>query len=53
MLKYILSWFILLMAAFLNAAIRELTYAPALGESANNASVFTGIVLIGACIWFR
>jgi hypothetical protein len=52
MINYIFSWFILLAAAFTNAAIRELTYKKYIGDSANNASVFTGIILIGGCIWF-
>lgn len=47
MIKYILSWFLLLLAALLNAAIRELAYKDFFEEHlSHQISVFTGIILI-------
>jgi len=51
----ILFWFVLTMVAFLNAAIRELTYKPLLsphiGIWAHQISSITGILLIFAAIY--
>lgn len=52
MLKYILMWPALLVAAFVNAAIREAVYASMTGTVwAHRISVFTGIVLTGVVAW--
>ncbi|HOW84108.1 MAG TPA: hypothetical protein PK573_16210 [Spirochaetota bacterium] len=52
MLKYMLMWIPLLATAFVNAALREMTYAPLMErEWAHRISVLTGIVLIGAVAW--
>lgn len=51
--RYSLLWLLLLAAIFINGAIRELTYKKNVSElSAFNISVLTGIILLGACMWF-
>ncbi|EQA36817.1 hypothetical protein LEP1GSC047_2495 [Leptospira inadai serovar Lyme str. 10] len=53
MIRYILSWFLLLIFAFLNAAVRELTYKSVFGEFlSHQISVFTGILFLAIPIWF-
>ncbi|MCG6167158.1 hypothetical protein [Leptospira sanjuanensis] len=52
MIVYALSWFLLLVFAFVNAAIRELTYKEATGEFlSHQISVFTGMILLSVPIW--
>ncbi|TGL79160.1 hypothetical protein [Leptospira yasudae] len=52
MIVYALSWFLLLIFAFVNAAIRELTYKEATGEFlSHQISVFTGMILLSLPIW--
>ncbi|MBM9498976.1 hypothetical protein JWG44_01745 [Leptospira sp. 201903071] len=47
MTRYSFFWFFLLVFAFLNAAIRELTYKNLFGEFlSHQISVFTGILLL-------
>ncbi|EIE00554.1 hypothetical protein [Leptospira licerasiae] len=51
--KYILSWFLLLFAALLNAAIRELAYKDFFEEHlSHQISVFTGLLLISIPILY-
>lgn len=53
MIKYILSWFLLLLAALLNAAIRELAYKDFFEEHlSHQISVFTGLFLISVPILY-
>ncbi|GBF38188.1 hypothetical protein [Leptospira johnsonii] len=53
MIKYILSWFLLLLAALLNAAIRELAYKDFFEEHlSHQISVFTGLILISIPILY-
>lgn len=53
MIKYILSWFLLLLAALLNAAIRELAYKDFFKEHlSHQISVFTGIIFISIPIFY-
>ncbi|AOP33303.1 hypothetical protein A0128_05240 [Leptospira tipperaryensis] len=47
MIRYGVFWFLLLIFAFLNATIRELTYKNLFGEFlSHQISVFTGILLL-------
>ncbi|MDZ7289365.1 MAG: hypothetical protein ONB44_11320 [candidate division KSB1 bacterium] len=51
-LRYTLAWFILVIAAILNGAIREAVYKNALGDlRAHQLSTLTGIILFGVIIW--
>lgn len=51
-LRYTLSWFILMVAAIINGAIREAVYKNRLGDlSAHQFSTLTGIILIGVIVW--
>ncbi|MCI0690779.1 hypothetical protein L0337_02105 [candidate division KSB1 bacterium] len=51
-LRYTLSWFILVFAAIINGAIREAVYKNTLGElRAHQVSTLTGLILFGAIIW--
>ncbi|MCG3120335.1 MAG: hypothetical protein ALAOOOJD_02994 [bacterium] len=51
-LRYTLAWFILMIAAIINGAIREAVYKNRLGDlSAHQLSTLTGIVLLGVIIW--
>ena len=53
MKRYLLFWFVLLLLAFINGALREFTYKSAVGEPwAHQISVVTGILLFGVAIWF-
>lgn len=53
MKRYILFWFVLLILAFTNGALREIVYKSIVGEPwAHHISVVTGIVLTGIAIWF-
>nr|WP_040910945.1 hypothetical protein [Leptospira broomii] len=53
MIKYILSWFLLLIFALLNATVRELTYKSIFGEFlSHQISVLTGILFLAVPIWF-
>jgi hypothetical protein len=52
MVKYIFLWFILVFAAIVNGAIRNLVYTKFVGElSAHQISVVTGIILFGIIFW--
>jgi hypothetical protein len=51
-LPYIFAWFILVVAAILNGAIREAVYKNSLGElHAHQLSTLTGIILFGMIVW--
>lgn len=51
-LRYTLAWFILMVAAIINGAIREAVYKNRLGDlSAHQFSTLTGIILIGVIVW--
>ncbi len=51
-LRYILGWFVLLIAAIINGAIRDKVYKESLGElTAHQVSTLTGILLFGVVIW--
>ncbi|TGM99888.1 hypothetical protein [Leptospira dzoumogneensis] len=53
MSKYIFSWFLLLLAALLNAAVRELAYKDFFEEHlSHQISVFTGLFLISVPIFY-
>jgi hypothetical protein len=50
--KYIFGWFILLVAAIINGAIREGVYKQQLGDlGAHQLSTLTGILLFAVLIW--
>lgn len=50
--KYLLGWFILLVAAIINGAAREALYKQALGDlGAHQLSTLTGILLFAVLIW--
>lgn len=52
MLKYILLWFILVIAAIINGAIRNLVYTKYVGElTAHQISVVSGVILFGIIFW--
>lgn len=52
MWKYTLGWFVLLIAAIINGAVREGVYKQNLGElAAHQLSTLVGIILFGAIIW--
>lgn len=51
-LRYTLAWFILVVAAVLNGAARDLLYKDAVGElRAHQLSTLTLIVLFGVIVW--
>jgi hypothetical protein len=51
-LRYSLSWIILMLAAIANGAVREFVYRPAVGELlAHQISTLTAIILFGAIVW--
>ncbi|EPG76180.1 hypothetical protein LEP1GSC058_0615 [Leptospira fainei serovar Hurstbridge str. BUT 6] len=53
MIRYILSWLLLLIFALLNATVRELTYKSVFGEFlSHQISVLTGILFLAIPIWF-
>jgi hypothetical protein len=50
--KYPIAWFVMLMVAVANGALRDLTYGRWMDElSANQISCMTGMVLLGVVIW--
>jgi hypothetical protein len=50
--RYMLGWFVLLIAAIINGALREGVYKEQLGElAAHQLSTVTGIALFGVIIW--
>lgn len=51
-LRYTFAWFILMIAAIINGAIREAVYKNSLGDlRAHQLSTLTGIILFGVVIW--
>lgn len=53
MKRYLLFWFVLLVLAFTNGAVREIAYKSLVGEPwAHHISVATGVMLLGIAIWF-
>ncbi len=51
-LRAVLSWLVLLAVAFLNGAVRQLAYPPALGDfAARQVSTGVGAVALGIAIW--
>lgn len=49
---YLLTWFLLFIAAFVNGTIREFVYKPYVGElAAHQISTFTLILLITLVVW--
>lgn len=51
-LRYTFAWFILMIAAIINGAIREAVYKNRLGDlRAHQLSTLTGIILFGVVIW--
>jgi hypothetical protein len=52
MIKYIFLWFVLVFAAIVNGAIRNIVYTKYVGElTAHQISVITGIILFGIIFW--
>lgn len=52
LLRYTLAWFVLMIAAIINGAIREAVYKNSLGDlRAHQLSTLTGIILLGVVIW--
>ena len=52
MFRYILAWFVLLVIAVGNGALRELTFAKAMPElRAHQLSTLIGFALVGVAIW--
>ncbi len=53
LLRHILAWFLLLVAAIMNGIIRQSFFIGRMSElQAHQLSTFTGIVLFGLIIWF-
>ena len=53
MKRYIPFWFVLLVIAFANGALREIVYKGAVREPwAHHISVVTGIFFVGIAIWY-
>lgn len=51
MKRYILFWFVLLVIAFTNGALREIVYKGIVGEPwAHHISVVSGIVIVGIAV---
>ncbi len=51
-LRHTLAWFVLMVAAIINGAIREAVYKNRLGDlRAHQLSTLTGIVLFGVIVW--
>lgn len=51
-LRYTLAWFILMIAAIINGAIREAVYKDRLGDlRAHQLSTLTGIIFFGVIVW--
>lgn len=52
LLRYTLAWFVLMIAAIINGALREAVYKNSLGDlRAHQLSTLTGIILFGVVIW--
>ncbi|NUM78602.1 hypothetical protein HUU40_29940, partial [candidate division KSB1 bacterium] len=52
LLRYTLAWFVLMIAAIINGALREAVYKNSLGDlRAHQLSTLTGIILLGVVIW--
>ncbi len=52
MFRYIAAWFLLLVVAVANGALRQFTYAKAMPElRAHQLSTLIGAVLVGAAVW--
>jgi hypothetical protein len=52
MLRYTFFWFVLMIVAIINGAIRQFIYTDLLGElSAHQVSTVTGILLVFLCVW--
>jgi hypothetical protein len=50
--KYTLGWFVLLVVAVVNGALRDALYKSTVGElAAHQISTLTGIILFGIVIW--
>ena len=53
MKRYFLFWFVLLVLAFANGALREVVYKTAVGEPwAHHISVVMGILFVGIAVWY-
>ena len=53
LLRYILFWFVLLLAAIGNGVLREVTYGNSVNElTAHQLSTLTGILFSGVLVWF-
>ncbi len=52
MLRYLIAWLVMLVAAFVNGGLRDFTYGRHLSAlAANQLSCLTGIILLGAVIY--
>ena len=52
-LRALLSWFVLLVVAFANGALRQLAYPSTLSDfAARQVAAVVGAVLLGVTIWF-
>lgn len=52
MWKYLIAWFVMLLVAVTNGAVRDFTYGPQMNElTAHQLSTVTGVVLLGIVIW--
>ncbi|MBI2430050.1 MAG: hypothetical protein HYV29_14880 [Ignavibacteriales bacterium] len=53
MKQYLAFWFVLLVLAFINGALREIVYKNSVGEPwAHHISVVTGILFVGIAVWY-
>lgn len=53
MLRYLLTWLVMLVVAFVNGALRDFTYGKHLPElRANQLSCVSGMVLLGVVMFF-
>ncbi len=53
LIRYVLAWFLLLVIAFANGALRQITFGKAMSElHAHQLSTLIGSVLIGVAVWF-
>ena len=51
-LKYMTAWFVMLLVAVANGAVRDFTYGKCLDElSAHQLSTASGVLLLGIVIW--
>ena len=52
MVRHVLYWFVLMLVAVANGALREMVYGPAMAEqTAHQVSTLTGILLTGLAAW--